>query len=160
MRCASDITWWEWGSATDRAICGEQSDGRKFAGQVAPFFSLLIGQAGRYHDTLPECLVGSKVHSAIEYDDTYAPAYESLGWVLDAFQDDFENAAKYFRLALQHGAGDTARIGLARVLAQTGKTNEAINCLNECRDQTSAEVVKMRQEICEGLWHSESQDKA
>jgi len=97
---------------------------------------------------------------AIDCDKTYAPAYESIGWVLDTYFNDFDGAEKNFLVALQHGASDTARIGLSRVLAQTGRITEAIAYLDSCDDQTRRDVTEMRREIVEGIWFSESQETA
>jgi tetratricopeptide (TPR) repeat protein len=97
---------------------------------------------------------------ALECDESYAPAYESIGWALDAYFDDFDGAEKNFLLALQHSAGDTARIGLSRVLAQTGRDIAATNYLNDCHDQTRSDLIEMRREIAEGIWFSDSSKTA
>ena len=99
-------------------------------------------------------------NKALECDNSFAAAYESIGWALDTYFDDFDGAEKNFLLALKHGAGDTARIGLSRVLAQTGRANAAMNCLDDCHDQTRSDLVEMRREIAEGIWFSESQETA
>jgi tetratricopeptide (TPR) repeat protein len=97
---------------------------------------------------------------AIECEVTYAPAYESIAWAMDTYFNDFDGAENNFLTALQHGASDTARIGLSRVLAQRGRTNEAIAYLDSCQDQTHPDVTEMRRQIVEGIWFSESQDTA
>ena len=89
---------------------------------------------------------------AIVSDPTYAPAYESMGWALDTFFDHFDESSQNFRHALVYGAGDSCRVGLARVLAQTGKAEEAVNQLDQCKDQTNPDVIKLRQEIEDGIW--------
>ncbi len=75
---------------------------------------------------------------ALECDPTFASAYESLGWALDSYFSDFKNARRNFELAIENGAGDSARIGLARVLAQMGETVIANQSLAECDDKTRA----------------------
>ena len=89
---------------------------------------------------------------AIECDRTYAPAHESLGWALDTYFDEFEESTRNFLLALEYGSGDSCRLGLARVLAQTGKTDVAILQLNQCNDQTMSDVINLRREIEGGIW--------
>ncbi|MCU0712334.1 MAG: tetratricopeptide repeat protein [Pirellula sp.] len=91
---------------------------------------------------------------ALKCDPTYASAYESLGWALDSHFNDFDNARRNFEIAISYGAGDSARIGLARVLAQMGETVDANQSLAECDDKTRADWIEMSREIREGLWYS------
>lgn len=91
---------------------------------------------------------------ALECDPTFASTYESLGWALDSYFDDFSGARINFELAITHGGGDSARIGLARVLAQTDKAVEAIQQLDECEDKTRKDWLDMSREIREGTWCS------
>ena len=91
---------------------------------------------------------------ALECDPTFASAYASLGWLLDSYFDDFQNAKMNFELAIKYGCGDSARIGLARVFAQMGKAVEAHQQLLECVDQTSLDWIEMSREIREGLWYT------
>ena len=93
---------------------------------------------------------------SIACDETYAPAHVSLGYAYDAHFDDFPRAAKHFRLAIAHGAGDTARIGLARVLAQLGDSNGALGQLDACADQDDDNVREMRREVSDGFWFDPS----
>lgn len=91
---------------------------------------------------------------AVECDSTFASAYASLGWAFDSYLDEFEAARRYFEMSIKYGGGDTARIGLARVLAQIGDSAEAIRQLAECDDKTRADWIEMSQEIREGIWCS------
>lgn len=91
---------------------------------------------------------------ALECDPTFASTYASLGWALDSYFNDFANAKNYFELAIEHGYGDSARIGLARVLAQMGETVRANQSLAECHDKTRADWIEMSRDIREGLWYS------
>jgi tetratricopeptide (TPR) repeat protein len=91
---------------------------------------------------------------ALECDPTFASAYESLGWALDSYFNDFANARQNFELAIEHGSGDSARIGLARVLAQMGETFRANQCLADCDDKNRRDWIEMSTEIREGLWYS------
>lgn len=97
---------------------------------------------------------------ALECDPTFASAYASLGWALDSHFDDFENARQHFELAIEYGGGDSARIGLARVLAQMGETVEANQCLMECDDKNREDWIEMSSEIREGIWYSRDDQTA
>lgn len=97
---------------------------------------------------------------AIDCDPQYAPAHVSLGYAYDTYLDDFANAAEHFRLAIAFGAGDTARIGLARVLAQLGDADGANAELDKCSDQQHGDVLEVRREISEGLWFDASFEEA
>ncbi|NND96365.1 MAG: hypothetical protein HKN47_03430 [Pirellulaceae bacterium] len=88
---------------------------------------------------------------AIQCDPSYYVAHESLAFYHDLF-DEFDVALRHFRLALEHGAGDTARIGAARILEQLGRSDEAQQELNGCVDQQSAPIIELRREIADGLW--------
>lgn len=90
----------------------------------------------------------------MECDPTFASAYESLGWVLDSYFDDFIAARRNFELAIAYGAGDSAKIGLARVLAQMGEVVNANQILAECEDKTRDDWIEMSREVREGLWYS------
>ena len=94
---------------------------------------------------------------AIQLDPQYAPGHVSLGYAYDAHYDEFSKAAKHFRLAIACGAGDTARVGLARVQAQLGDAEGANAELDSCEDQNDHEVVELRRQIAEGLWFDEQQ---
>ncbi|MBE9028889.1 hypothetical protein IQ266_03825 [filamentous cyanobacterium LEGE 11480] len=89
---------------------------------------------------------------AISCDPTFAAGHESLGYYHDTFGDDLMRAMQCFRQALKLGAGDASHIGLARVLAQLGRSTEAIQQLNQCVDQANTEVVLLRCQIADGLW--------
>lgn len=97
---------------------------------------------------------------ALECDSTFASAYESLGWALDSYFDDFASARINFELAIAHGGGDSARIGLARVLAQMGKAVEANQRLHECEDKSHKDWLEMSREIREGFWCSRGERMA
>jgi tetratricopeptide (TPR) repeat protein len=84
---------------------------------------------------------------AIQCYPSFATAHESLGHLYDAYLDDFPKAEKSFLKAIEFGAGDSARIGLARVLAQTDREAEALKMLDQCEDQASADLAELRAEI-------------
>ena len=90
--------------------------------------------------------------TALRCDDSHFAAYEELGWVSEGVYEDLPKAEEYFRLAIQHGADETAMVGLARVLAQTGRESEALQVLRECEDQSMEEVAELRREIKSGVW--------
>lgn len=86
---------------------------------------------------------------AIQCYPSFASAHESLGHLYDAYLDDFPKAEKCFRKAIEFGAGDSARIGLARVLAQTDREEEALKQLDQCDDQSQGDLTELRAEIAE-----------
>ncbi|WP_417735252.1 tetratricopeptide repeat protein [Rosistilla oblonga] len=87
---------------------------------------------------------------AIDRDPTYWPAYKSLGHWFD-ISEEFLKARLYFELAIEHGAGDRARIALASVLAQMGNKPMAFATLDQCDDNEDLDVTVMRDEIVDGL---------
>jgi hypothetical protein len=89
---------------------------------------------------------------SIEADSSFAEGYESIGYFLDVYNDDFAGAAEHFRRAIQLGAGDDSWIGLARVLAQMGQANEGLELLKSCQEPVSPGVAKVRKEIADGDW--------
>lgn len=91
-------------------------------------------------------------HQAIACDPAHADAYEELAWAYDTYTEDFENAERYFRLAIEKGGGDSCRVGLARVYAQLSKNNAALLELDCCKDQNHPDVVSMRSEVSQGIW--------
>jgi uncharacterized protein HemY len=64
-----------------------------------------------------------------------AGAYEAIGFVLDVYFDDFGKAERAFRTAIELGAGHESYFGLARVLAQAGKEQDAIAWLSGIRSR-------------------------
>lgn len=92
-------------------------------------------------------------NQAIIADPDYAIAHESLGYAYDTYFDDFENAEKHFRRALDLGAGDDVKIGLARVLAQQDRTTEANDLLAACDERDTPKWNSLRDEIEQGVWY-------
>ncbi len=91
---------------------------------------------------------------AAELDDTYADAFENIGYYYDVHEDDPERAEGYFRRALDLAARRSTFTGLARVLAQIGRRQEALELLAErrCPYCSSDDVRALRSEIEAGLW--------
>ncbi|MGD0899379.1 MAG: hypothetical protein ABR915_16195 [Thermoguttaceae bacterium] len=91
---------------------------------------------------------------SVRCDCTNAEAYQELGYVLDVFFDDYGKAEQAFRRAIELGAGHESYFGLARVLAQVGKTDDAIVCLSEgnCPFHDHPEIKKLVSEILDGDW--------
>lgn len=55
-----------------------------------------------------------------------------------------------FLRAIEFGAGDSARLGLARMFAQTDRAAAALMQLDLCEDQANQDVLELRTEIKEG----------
>ena len=96
---------------------------------------------------------------AIECDPTYAPAHESAALYHDLLSE-LADAERHFRAALEHGASDSARIGLARVLTQMGRSDDATLEMSRCTDQDSEELAELRSEIADGLWDPDASEDA
>lgn len=86
---------------------------------------------------------------AIQCYPTFASAHESLGHLYDAYLDDFPKAEACFLRAIEFGAGDSARVGLARVFSQTDREAAARKQLDLCEEQANQDVLELRAEIDE-----------
>ncbi|MEX2560988.1 MAG: hypothetical protein WD403_13790 [Pirellulales bacterium] len=95
---------------------------------------------------------------AIEIDPGCAEAHQELAYLLDVYYEDFVASEQRFRTAIALGGGVESHVGLARVLAQVGRSDEAIAVLSEkhCPFANDAEVVRMRREILLGEWSPRS----
>lgn len=112
------------------------------------FGDMIVLSAGlRPREQALECY-----QKAIAIDPQFAEGHESLGYFYDTYCDNFETAAEHFQRAIELGAGDDSKVGLARVLAQTGKNIEAIAILDTCVDARHPQVTKLRDEINAGDW--------
>jgi tetratricopeptide (TPR) repeat protein len=100
---------------------------------------------------------GNCYRKATELDPEYADAWESLGYYLDNYDEDIDEADEAFRKAIETGGDGDSYIGLARVLAQKGQKMAALKILSpgECPYADEQEVQDMRDEIQEGLWSPE-----
>lgn len=83
-----------------------------------------------------------------------AEAHESLGYFYDVFENEFEKAESAFRQAIEFGAGADSFLGLARVLAQAGKSEEALNLLSGCPFCDEVKVENLKHDIKSGGWDS------
>ena len=77
-----------------------------------------------------------------------------MGYLYDVYFDAFEEAERAFRKAIALGADHSAYVGLARVLAETGRTDEAYAVLNadRCPFSGHSDVADIKQEIGDGMW--------
>lgn len=91
---------------------------------------------------------------AAELAPSFAEAWEEIGHYLDTHLDAFEEAEAAFRKAIVLGAPASARIGLARVLAQRSERDAALDSLNgaESANGERDEIEAMRQGIKDGVW--------
>lgn len=94
---------------------------------------------------------------AIEAEPENSVGYVSKAYFLDAFLDDFEHAKVLFEKAIELGAGSDAYVGLARVLAQLGDEDRALEWLSPswCPFHEDENVADMRREVEEGTWSLE-----
>ena len=85
-------------------------------------------------------------------DPTDSEAYESLGYFFDAVADRVGDAEDMFRKAIELGAGADSWAGLARVLAQLDRSEEALKLLEpgSCPYADAPSVVDVRWEINQG----------
>jgi tetratricopeptide (TPR) repeat protein len=84
-------------------------------------------------------------------------AYESLGYFFDAVDEQLDEAERMFRKAIELGAGAGSWVGLARVLAEMGRRDEALTLLaaDTCPHANVRDVVDVRGEIEDGRWDPE-----
>jgi tetratricopeptide (TPR) repeat protein len=99
---------------------------------------------------------------SVRCDPNYADAYEELGYVLDVYFSDYARAERTFRRAIELGAEHASYFGLARVLAQMGRTDEAMAVLSEhfCPFHDLPEIQKLRSEILDGDWYKPGEGEA
>ena len=92
--------------------------------------------------------------SALRCDPSNKEAYQELGYVLDTYFSDFGSAEKAFTRAIELGADHESYFGRARVLAQMGKADEAIDSLSEnaCPFHDHPTIQSLRSEILDGMW--------
>ena len=93
--------------------------------------------------------------NSVRLDPEYADAQQELGFVLDTYFDEYEKAEEAFKIAIELGAEHESYFGLARVLAQMGKTDEAIASLSEsdCPFYNQPDIQELRAEILHGGWY-------
>ena len=91
---------------------------------------------------------------AISLDPCYANAYKAIGYHHDVWTENFRKAEAAFRKSIELGADEESYVGLARVLAQTGRKDEALDLLEpgNCEFYDDPEVTRMRREILKGEW--------
>lgn len=96
--------------------------------------------------------------NAVTCDASNWEAYQELGYVFDNFFDDYTKAEQAFRTAIGLGAGIESYCGLARVLAQNGQTDKAIDSLSEdtCPFYGDGEIRALRADILAGDWSWET----
>lgn len=90
---------------------------------------------------------------AASLDPFYAKAYEGAGYFHDVISQDLGLAEMAFRKAIELGAGVRSYVGLARVLAQLRRPEEALTLLKSfAADDKEGLIREMEKEIQEGQW--------
>jgi tetratricopeptide (TPR) repeat protein len=90
---------------------------------------------------------------ALTLDSTYAQAYEEIGYYKDVYLPDYVGAEHAFRKAIRLGAGARSYEGLARVLAELDRPDEALRFLSECHSNFDVgRKEELEKEIRAGLW--------
>jgi tetratricopeptide (TPR) repeat protein len=87
-----------------------------------------------------------------------AEAYEGMGYFYDVVISDPASAEDPFQKAIEMGAGADSYCGLARVLAELNREEEALSLLTprRCPYAEAPEIVKIREEIKTGMWSDRS----
>jgi len=88
---------------------------------------------------------------ARDADPDWAEPWVSIGYWHDCFEQ-FEVAETCFRRAIELEASMWSYYGLARVLAQQGRTGEALQLIDGCSFKEDAQIEKMREEVVGGEW--------
>lgn len=93
-------------------------------------------------------------HRAVAVDPGFAEAYQEIGYYHDVYTEDFPAAEQAFRKAVELGAGMHSYLGLARVLAELGEKDKAIDVLSaeRCPFYDDLDVREMRDEVEKGAW--------
>ena len=80
--------------------------------------------------------------------------YEELGYWYDVVDIDLDRAAQYFEEALARNGGRRAYLGMARVLAELGREDEALRLLapSRCPFHEDPGVYRLRLEIEGNEW--------
>jgi hypothetical protein len=89
---------------------------------------------------------------AVQLDDSDPEAFEELGYIYDIYIDDMIQAEYYFQQAIERGGSEWCYSGLARVLEQMGRREDAFRVLDTCPFQWAECVIDMRGEIERGEW--------
>jgi tetratricopeptide (TPR) repeat protein len=86
---------------------------------------------------------------AVAVDPSFGEAYECIGYYYDVLEEDLPVAEVAFRKAIELGMGLHSYFGLARVLAEQGKCEEALSILapDYCPFHTEFEIDILREEI-------------
>jgi len=100
--------------------------------------------------TAEDCLAACS--RAVDCDPGSAEAHEEMGFVLDIYCDDFQAAEKEFRLAIALKGGVYSYFGLARVLAEIGRSSDAISLLRKCPFSENTLLIDLVEEIECGMW--------
>lgn len=91
---------------------------------------------------------------AVSVDPKCSEAYEEIGYFYDTIMDAPKAAEPFFQKAIEFGAGAPSYHGLARVLAELNRAEEAVKLLSaeNCSYHATADIVELIDEIRAGTW--------
>jgi tetratricopeptide (TPR) repeat protein len=95
---------------------------------------------------------------ALVIDPSCAEACQEIGYYHDVVSHDYGRAESAFRKAVRFGAGVRSYEGLARVLAELGRPDEALRFLAECPDDDEGRKQELENEIRTGIWGPERKE--
>ncbi len=92
--------------------------------------------------------------NALAVESSSFEAHEGIGFFYDVHLDNPKTAETFFRKAIQFGAEKDSYYGLARVLAELNRTEDALQLLEpkNCPYQDEENIKEIRDEIASGVW--------
>jgi tetratricopeptide (TPR) repeat protein len=108
---------------------------------------------GQFSDDMPFEEIVDCYSKSIMLNDNFQ-AHESLAYLYDVYSSDYINAEMHFRAAINLGAQLPSYLGLARVLAEAGRSQEALDILKGALEKYADQdmIQTLMTEIQQGLW--------
>jgi tetratricopeptide (TPR) repeat protein len=91
---------------------------------------------------------------ALVLNNRLADAHNEIGYLYDVYFEEYAQAECAFRAAISLGGDHTSYYGLARVLAEMGRSDEALSSLSpaQCPYINHPDINVVRTEIASQLW--------